>query len=318
MPTPDAHIPVLHERVLDPLAPQPGETAIDCTAGLGGHAAAIAQRVGLEGRVIINDLDASNLERASDRVASEAPGVPIVPWQGNFAETPRKAREAGITAHVVLADLGFASPHVDDPDRGFSFKRDGPLDMRYDRTRGESAADLVNRLPEPELAEIIRRFGEDRNANRIAAKIAREREASPMTSTMALARVVHAAVGGPNPRERIDPATRTFQALRIAVNDELGSLSALLESVTRAAAQIATGAGVWLAPGARVGIISFHSLEDRLVKQAFASVKQRRLGTVLTPSPITGDDTEVQQNPRARSAKLRVVRLGGTTPAGQR
>lgn len=316
MKAPDTHIPVLHQRVLELLDPRPGETAIDCTAGLGGHAAAIAQRVSPDGTVIINDLDPANLVLAGERVSDAAPDVRVVPWQGNFAEAPRKARESDIAADVVLADLGFASPHVDDPDRGFSFKRDGPLDMRYDRSRGESAADLVNRLPEPELAELIRRLGEDRGARRIAAKIARQRDSSPIATTMELARVVHDAVGGPTPRERIDPATRTFQALRIAVNDELGSLSALLESITRAAAQIATGGSLWLAPGARVGIISFHSLEDRLVKQAFASIKQRKIGTLLTNGPVTGDDAEVRENPRARSAKLRVVRLGGKTPAG--
>ncbi|MEN0020843.1 MAG: 16S rRNA (cytosine(1402)-N(4))-methyltransferase RsmH [Planctomycetota bacterium] len=306
------HLPVLMDAVLEHLDPKPGERAIDATAGLGGHATAIGERLGPGGRLLINDLDPAHVDAAADRVRSSlGSGYPkVITVHGNFADVRWNAGQAGFeAADVLLADLGFASPHVDQAERGFAFRKDGPLDMRYDQTGDTAtAAELVNTLPEQELASLLREFGEERSARRIAAKVVAVRAESPITSTSGMAEVVHSAIG---PRSGgIDSATRTFQALRIAVNDELGSLKALLDAVTVAARAIASDADSWLTAGARIGIISFHSLEDRLVKQSFNRLVADDLGEVVSRRPIVATETEASDNPRARSAKLRVVRLG--------
>lgn len=319
------HIPVMLDEVVRALASAPGQTVLDCTAGLGGHAAALAERVGPGGRVILCDLDPANLARAEARLRDLPGGAPeVLALHANFAEAPRLLAERGLAADAVLADLGFASTQVDDPARGFSFMGDGPLDMRMDPTRGPTAADLVNSLSPEELAEIIRDFGEDRAAWRIAQEIAAARRREPITSTGRLAEIVRAAAGPPTRTrtgQRIDPATRTFQALRIAVNDELGSVRSLVESVARAAATLALPADrrgpTWLTVGARVAIISFHSLEDRIVKQGFAELCQRSLAQPAAgasrrkPDAVEATDREIEMNPRARSAKLRAIRLTG-------
>lgn len=313
------HIPVMLEEVVRLLDPRPGETAVDCTAGLGGHAAELARRVGPGGVLVLNDSDAGNVARAAAAVRALADPPRVVEVQGNYAELPRRLAEAGLSADVVLADLGFASSQMEEPGRGFSFSRPGPLDMRFDTTRGPTAADLVNSLSERELGEILRDFGEERAWRTIARKIVEERGRSPIATTDRLASIVRGVAsrrGGP---DRIDPATRTFQALRIAVNDELGSLRSLLDSVSRAAAMTkgqagrseVPGVGVWLRPGARVGIISFHSLEDRMVKESFAELTKRGLAAPAGRQPVEPGPEEVARNPRARSAKLRVVRLIG-------
>lgn len=247
---------------------------------------------------------------------------------------------------MVLADLGFSSNQMDDPERGFSFMRDGPLDMRLNRGSGGggastiTAAELVNTLPQRELAEILRDLGEEPAAQRIADKIVASRKSGPIHTTGQLAEIVRSVIPR-RPGVGIDPATRTFQALRIAVNDELGALGLLLESISRAAMLNAlqrhrtAGAGAkagsragggenaeavasqasWLAPGARIGIISFHSLEDRLVKQTFAKLVSEGHAENSPPpparskQPIGPRDEEVRDNPRSRSAKLRAVRL---------
>jgi 16S rRNA (cytosine1402-N4)-methyltransferase len=319
------HIPVLLEEVLAALDPRPGATVLDCTAGLGGHAAALSERVGPTGRVILCDLDAGNLARAETRLRDLPGGArEVIALHANFAEAPRKLAELGIAADGVLADLGFASTQVADPERGFSFMGDGPLDMRMDPTRGSTAAELVNSMSAQELTEIIRDFGEDRGAWRIAQEIAAERDRAPITTTGRLAAIIRSATG-PATRtktgQRIDPATRTFQALRIAVNDELGSVRSLVESVSRAAATLSLPAdrrgASWLALDARVAIISFHSLEDRIVKQGFGELCQRSLATPAAgpsrrkPDPVEATEAEIGVNPRARSAKLRAIRLSG-------
>lgn len=307
-----AHAPVMPTEVMQTLDPRPGETAIDATAGLGGHAVLLARAVGPTGVLVLNDADPSHLPLAKARVEAEvADGPRVVGLHGNFADLARRVTEAGLSADALLADLGFASPHVDDPARGFSFSREGPLDMRYDPGSPTSAAELVNTLPAGELEQMLREFGEERLARQIAQKITAARGSAPITTTTQLADIVRSAV----PASRrdpsgIDPATRTFQALRIAVNDELGALSALLHAVERGASL--PPASRWLRPHARVALISFHSLEDRLVKQAFGRLVERGLATYAHGSggrPDGAGDAEISTNPRARSAKLRAIRL---------
>lgn len=298
------HIPVLPEEVLAALRPAPGETYVDATAGLGGHASLVAPLISPGGTVLLNDADPSNLTRALPVVQAAAPGVGVLPQQGNFAELPHVLRRLGVRADMLLADLGFASSQVDDPARGFSFSRDGPLDMRLDPTLPMSAADLVASIPESELARLIEEFGEDRHARRIARKVVRARAQSPILTTAALAEVVRSAC--PPAAGGIDPATRTFQAIRIAVNDELGSLEALLGHIEREAEQLATGPGRWLAPGARIAFLTFHSLEDRPVKRSFQRLAS--LGCTLHhPAFVVATPEEVARNARSRSAKLRSV-----------
>ena len=304
--TKSGHTPVLLEETLEILAPAPGETVLDCTVGLGGHAAALAERIGSNGTLIINDFDAANLKTAQDRIESVENSPRVIALQGNFAETPRKLAEVDLKADIVLADLGFASTHVDDASRGFSFMREGPLDMRLDQSAPQSAADLVNSLPEDELARLIRTYGEDRQALRIARKLVAARAEAPISTTTQLASLIQDAVGPRRPQDRINPATRTFQALRIAVNDEIGNLERLLEAIRRAAA---TPGGTWLQPTARIGMISFHSLEDRPVKDSIRSLVRSGLARSLTRKPIVAAEEERESNPRARSAKLRAFQL---------
>lgn len=331
------HLPVLLDETLRLLDPKPGEVVVDCTVGLGGHAAALGERVGPTGKLVAIDLDPGNLERAVARLRErldrgDRGGPEIIGHAGNFAGAPRILAERSLAADVVLADLGFSSSQMDDPERGLSMKREGPLDMRLSPSAPVSAAELVNTSSEADLAELIRDYGEEPGARRIARKIVEARQAEPIQTTSELASIVRAALprSGP-PRggkrgsggKQIDPATRTFQAIRIAVNDEIGSLHALLESIDRGARSLALarsggvdaggvgGMGGWLRPGARIGIISFHSLEDRPVKEAFASLVERGLATHVARKPVIASDGELATNPRARSAKLRVIRVGG-------
>ncbi|MCC6322375.1 MAG: 16S rRNA (cytosine(1402)-N(4))-methyltransferase RsmH [Phycisphaerales bacterium] len=310
------HIPVLPRPVVELLNPQPGQTCIDCTAGLGGHASAIAERVGPTGRIVLFDLDAGNLARAAERVRS-LPGAPeVLAFHTSFTQAPRLLAERGLKADLVLADLGFASNQIEDPGRGFSFMegRGGPLDMRLDASSSSpiTAAELVNTMTERELAEMIRDHGEEPPAiaRRIAANLVSARAVEPINTTTRLATIVRAAVPARS-YAGIDPATKTFQALRIAVNDELGSLAALLASIERAAGSVRRGADGWLNPGARIGIISFHSLEDRPVKQTFNRLVEQDLAASLTRKAVQADEAELAANPRSRSARLRAIRIGG-------
>ncbi|MBX3403720.1 MAG: 16S rRNA (cytosine(1402)-N(4))-methyltransferase RsmH [Phycisphaeraceae bacterium] len=307
------HVPVLLAEVLAALDPQPGQAVLDCTAGLGGHARAMAQRIGPSGTLVLMDLDPTNLACADATVRSDGLAPRIVAMNAPFSAAPRLLADRGIVADCVLADLGWSSNQIADSARGFSFQRAGPLDMRLDPAAPVTAAELVATLPEGELAQIIRDYGEDPAAGRIARAIVRARAAGPIATTDQLARVVHEVMPRRHgPGGGIDPATRTFQALRIAVNDELGHLDALLAAVRRAATSISD---TWLRaatadrPGARVAIIAFHSLEDRPVKQAFAALAADGVAATRTRGAVQASEAEVQANPRARSARLRAVEL---------
>ncbi len=326
-PRPDhdhGHVPVLLEEVMALLAPGAGESAIDCTAGRGGHALELARALGPEGTLALTDADEGNLAYAGRRVGDAlGRATPrLLAWHTNFVDAPRRAAGEGIRADVVLADLGFASSQMDDGQRGLSIRNDGPLDMRFDRSVAFSARDAVATWSEEELAQVIRDFGEDPSARRIARAIVAARGEGPIETTGQLARIVRAAAGRPRggrpDQPSIDPATRTFQALRIAINDEIGSLASLLEGVMRGATSLAAGGSSWLATGARVGIISFHSLEDRAVKRAFGELGKRGLAQPVGARPVVAGEAETARNPRARSAKLRVVKIlarrGGDPP----
>lgn len=303
------HIPVLLDETVALLNPQPGQVFVDCTAGLGGHAAEMARRLGPGGVVILNDVDPANLARAEARVREAAPGVRVVAFLGNYAELPQRLEEAGLAADLVLADLGFSSSQMDDPARGFSFMRDGPLDMRLDPALPVSAADLVASLTEDELVRLIEEFGEEPAARRIARKLVRARAEHPIVTTARLAEVVRAALP-PARGQPVDPATRTFQALRIAVNDEIGGLESLLYRISAASGAVARGEPSWLRPGATVGIIAFHSLEDRPVKRAFGELVTEGRACEVGDGFIRPSQHEIDANPRSRSARLRVIRIG--------
>lgn len=324
------HAPVLLEQVVAALAPAPGETVLDATVGRGGHALELARRIRPGGTLIAIDRDRGNLEFAGARLAavfdilppaveteigSPDLGPPLRLVHGDFGAMDEITTSRRARVDCMLADLGVASVHFDDPERGFSFRFDGPLDMRLDRSRGATAAALIDSLSESELAEAIRLLGEEPFAARIARKIAQARESAPISTTSKLAELVREAYGPRARRSRMHPATRTFMALRIAVNDELGSLARLLAAISAAAEAIATGTASWLAPGARVAIVSFHSLEDRAVKHAFASLADRGLATA-SRRPIEATAEEVAANPRSRSAKLRIATVG--VPASTR
>jgi len=308
--TPAGHIPVLFEEVLEVLSPTSGHVYVDLTAGRGGHAAAVASRIAPSGRVCLFDLDRENLAYSSDRVARES-GITPLAIHGSFVSVGRELDAIGLRADLVLADLGFASTQVDDPERGLSFMREGPLDMRLDPTAGMSAEDLVATSSERDLADLIGRFGEEPLARKIAAKIAAARAVAPIKTTAQLADLVREAYGSRAHASRMHPATKTFQALRIAVNDEMGALDALLDSIRRAAERAKDGRPTWLAPRARVAIIGFHSLEDRQVKQAFAEMRKSGLVTEIASGAIGPSESECAANPRARSAKLRAVMVDG-------
>lgn len=289
------HTPVLAEPVLRLLAPKAGEIALDCTVGRAGHAALLAQAVAPDGRLVAMDVDSANVAFARDCLA-DAP-VPVDVVQGNFAQARQVLDALGIDhVDVLLADLGFASSQMDDPARGLSFQEEGPLDMRLDPTLSRTAADLVNDLPERELADLIYRYGEERLSRKIARKIVDARGKSPILSTRVLAEIVRRAHPPSGGGRKIDPATRTFMALRIAVNAELEALEGLLSQLPSI-----------LRRGGRAAIISFHSLEDRQVKQTFNRWREEGVAQRLTKKPVVADDAERAANPRSRSAKLRAI-----------
>jgi 16S rRNA (cytosine1402-N4)-methyltransferase len=289
---------VLPAEVLHWLDPQPGQVLVDCTVGAGGHTRLLAERVGPAGRVIGLDQDAAMLELARPRLA----GLPVTLVHAGFEQLADVLREQGVTAaEGVLADLGVCSDQLDDAARGLSFQESGPLDMRMDPSRGETAADLLRRLPERDLADLIYQYGEERFSRRIARRIVEARQREPLATTEQLAELVRRCVPRAKGRPGLDPATRTFQALRIAVNDELGALERLLAQLPDC-----------VRPGGRAVLISFHSLEDRRVKQAF---RDKAVWEVLTKKPVQAGDDEVRANPRARSAKLRAARR---KPANER
>jgi len=300
------HRPVLLREVARLLAP-PDRTVrriLDCTLGLGGHAQTLLHASGTDAQLIGMDADKDNVILARRNLA---------PWRGqvrffhaNFVHAREVLDEAGWDrVDTVLADLGFASNQMDDPDRGLSLAADGPLDMRLNRDSPRTAAEIVNQIDEKELADLIYSYGEERYSRRIARAIVAARKTHPIERTAELAEIVRRALPAPTRRTRrgVHPATRTFQALRIAVNDELTNLDRLLEQLSRL-----------LSPGGRAGLIGFHSLEDRRVKRALAALARAGNAIVLTKKPITATDEEIAENPRSRSAKLRGIEMTHGTP----
>jgi 16S rRNA (cytosine1402-N4)-methyltransferase len=284
------HASVLPAETLELLDPRPGETWVDCTVGGGGHTRLIAGRVGPTGRVIGLDQDPTMLGLARGGLES----LPVELVHANFDQLAEVLAARGVArVDGVLADLGFSSDQLAGAGRGLSFREDGPLDMRLDPTTGATAADLVNAMGEAALADVFWEYGEERHSRRVARRIVERRAERPFATTAELAELVRRCV----PRSGgIDPATRVFQALRIAVNDELGALDRLLALLPKV-----------VRPGGRAGVISFHSLEDRRVKHAFRTPE---LWRPANKKPVEATAAEVAGNPRARSAKLRVaVRL---------
>ena len=301
------HIPVLLDATLDLLKPQPGNVIVDGTLGRAGHAAELARSILPGGTLVGFDLDVRNLSFSRDRLAAKHPGLMCTLFHANYVEIPQQLVELGIAADVVLIDLGFSSNQMNDPTRGFSFRDDGKLDMRLNTSADTpTAADLLANMSEEQLADLIYQLGEDPFARRIARTIVADRKRIPVETTHQLAELVRKAYGSRAHKSRMHPATRTFMALRIAVNSELDALRLVLESISKEAR---ADARTWLAAGARVGMISFHSLEDRMVKQAFRQLADAGHATRLTRKPIVADDGEIHQNPRARSAKLRAIQL---------
>ncbi len=280
------HIPVLLEEVMKFLDPKPGGRFIDATLGAGGHTRAILERTAPDGRVLAIDQD--ELALAGARESLQSFGSRLIMEHSNFKNiAPLAAGHGFLEVEGVLADIGISSMMVDDPSRGFSFMREGPLDMRMDRTQDLTAADVVNTYAEKEIADILYTYGEERRSRPIARYIVRAR---PLRLTTDLTRAIERVMGGP--RGRIHPATRTFQALRIFVNGELSSLESFLDSSMTV-----------IRSGGRLVVITFHSLEDRIVKQKFRTPPVP--GRALTKKVVVATEEEVRRNPRARSAKLR-------------
>ena len=316
------HVPVMLEEVLKFLRPAPGGHYIDGTIGGGGHTEAILERTAPDGKVLGIDTDVQALARVREQLAESVSNGRLVLAHGNFAELARIVNEAGfMSIQGILLDLGFSSHQMDNPERGFSFSVDGPLDMRLDQSQGISAADLVNSASEQELADIIWRYGEETRSRQIAKRIVRERAKGAITHTAQVAWL--AAAGVPFKPGAIHPATKTFQALRIAVNHELERLEEALPQML----DVLSARGRDETDGRQAGrmvIISFHSLEDRIVKE-FMRREARdcicpphvpvcvcghkaRL-RLLTPKPVIPTSEEVIANPRARSAKLRAAEI---------
>jgi 16S rRNA (cytosine1402-N4)-methyltransferase len=300
------HVPVLLQPALDALNLTPDAVVVDATYGRGGHSGEILGRLGSAGRLIVMDRDPAAVEHARHRFGDDAR---VTICHDSFADLAEVARREGLAGRVdaLLIDLGVSSPQLDQPERGFSFREDGPLDMRMDPSSGEAASDWLARVDENELMRVIRDYGEERHARRIARTIVRDREQQAITGTARLAAVVESAAG--RSVDRLHPATRTFQAIRIHINDELGALDRVLEQ----------GMEV-LAPGGRFVVISFHSLEDRRVKQAWVRLSRppaasRRHPVAPSFRPrlqlvgklVRPDERECSLNPRARSARMRVA-----------
>jgi 16S rRNA (cytosine1402-N4)-methyltransferase len=300
------HVPVLLTHVLEMLRLDPGMTVVDCTLGLGGHAAAMLHAVSPGGRLIGIDFDPANMAIARAKLeaggATEGTGQERFDlYHNNFAALPTVLREAGVAkVDAVLADVGVASTQIDDPARGFSYKKPGPLDMRMDPARGQPASAIVNRLSEKELAQAFLDFGDEDDAPQIAKLIVERRKKRPILTTTDLMEIVCEARDFTIERAagaKLHPAARSFQALRILVNREMANLERLLAVLPEV-----------LKPGGVAAIISFHSGEDRRVKQAFREGLRAGLYDEVSPDPITADEEELESNPRSRSAKLRWVK----------
>lgn len=301
------HRPVLLNETLDLLAVQPGDVFVDCTLGGGGHTRAVLDRLGGKVSVIGIDQDATAIQHARATLPSN---VTIV--QDNFRNLKSIILSSGLQrVNRILMDLGVSSPQLDEAERGFSYQHDAPLDMRMDRRRSTTARQLVNELPEDELARIIQEYGEERWAKRIARFVVEQRNQAPIESTGELVRVIKKAIPQGAREEGPHPAKRTFQALRIAVNGELD----IIEPALRDAVEL-------LSPGGRLAVITFHSLEDRIVKHSFKEMEKgcvcpprlptcicgkRPMIELVNRKPVVASEAELESNPRSRSAKLRVA-----------
>lgn len=337
------HEPVMLAEIIQGLTLEMGNTVVDATAGRGGHAQAIAKMIGSTGTLVLLDRDQKNLAFASERVRAMPQAPKVVSVHTNFASIAEVLRGHSLLADAFLADLGFASNQMSDPARGFSFGAAGPLDMRLDQSTGESAQALLARISEVELADLIFQLGEDPISRRIARRIIYVRDLGLLKTTSDLAKAVVSAYGGKARQSRMHPATRTFMALRIAVNKELESLETLLgifqheiatfqpsptdaqgdqfaqfrggapslPRVSKAANDGQPTGPNWLAQNARMAILAFHSLEDRLIKRAFTDWERHGWVTRIARKPLVASEAECEANPRARSAKLRIVRIGG-------
>lgn len=290
----------MSEAVIEVLGPCAGDVYVDLTAGFGSHAELVLEQIGKSGRAYLIDQDNDALQALHEKFQAD-PRVHIL--RGNFADIDWSELPA---PDIILADLGVSSVQLDEAERGFSFQQVGPLDMRMDKMRSLTAADLVNDAEESVLADILYKYGEEKKSRRIARAICAARQRQRLETTLQLADVVRSQF--PGGYHRIDPATRTFQALRIAVNSELDALEKMLETAPKA-----------LVPGGRLAVISFHSLEDRMVKQKMRDISRDICDTItgqalqlsqfrlITKKPLTAANNEIAYNPRARSAKLRAV-----------
>ena len=292
------HDPVLLTEVLELLEVTEGKTVVDCTLGRGGHARAMADRLGKTGLLIGMDADPRNLEFAAGRLAGTECEVRL--FHANFSELEHVMEQAKIgPVDAILADLGLSTNQLFDPQYGLSFAADTALDMRIDPRTPLSAADVVNRWPEEKIADLLFHMAQERGSRRIARNIVQRRRATPIRTTGELAQIIYDSIGR-GARDKIDPATRTFMALRMAVNKEIENLQTLLRTAPR-----------MLKVGGRMGVISFHSTEDRMVKQAVRDAQEQMVLKAVTKKPVVPQDAEMGANPRSRSAKLRVAsRIG--------
>jgi 16S rRNA (cytosine1402-N4)-methyltransferase len=300
MPDELGHAPVLLSQVLELLVPPPAGIVIDCTVGRAGHALAIANRLGPDGLLIGLDVDPANLEFANRRLASAPCRVRL--FHANFAELDDVLAQAGHPpVDCLFADLGISTNQLLDPRYGLTFSADAPLDMRIDPRLDQSAADLIASISQSDLADLLFNLAQERFSRRIARKIVEARQISPIHTTTRLAALVRSVL--PRGKSKIDPATRTFLALRIAVNHECENLDALLRQGLKV-----------LRPGGRLGLISFQSTEDARIKHALRSAEQTGLLKLITPRPLQPDPAEIAANPRSRSAKLRVAQMCAADP----
>jgi 16S rRNA (cytosine1402-N4)-methyltransferase len=300
MPRETRHVPVLLDAVLEALALRPGMTVVDCTLGLGGHASAMLREVTPAGRLIAIDFDPNHIAIAKEKLQSTAGRFDL--FHNNFAALPTVLAEAGVErVDAILADLGVASPQIDDPARGFSYRQPGPLDMRMDPTRGQPASALLARLSERQIAEALLELGDETDAPQIASLIVERRQQQPIATTQDLMAIVCEARDFTIQRAagaKLHPAARTFQALRILVNREMANLERLLRVLPDC-----------LKPGGTAAIISFHSGEDRRVKDSFRDGIRGGIYSAMSREPIIATEAEIQANGRSRSAKLRWARL---------
>jgi len=287
------HKPVMVDEVLDYLNLQSGQTILDCTVGSGGHAVRILDKIKPDGFLIGIDKDMEILQTTKQSLSKITGKFKL--YHADYSDVDEVLRQADIDeVNGVLLDLGVSSLQFDQADRGFSFAKEAPLDMRMDRSCGITAQNLIQRLSETELAELLWKYGEERWSRRIARAVLKEEKGAGITSTRQLAAIVERVV--PRGKSKIHPATRVFQALRIAVNKELDNLEIFLDKIYN-----------YMALGARIVIISFHSLEDRIVKNKFIQKAKQNIFKVLTKKPVTPREAEIEENVRSRSAKLRAA-----------